>query len=70
MGVDDNHVWGLNPEQIQQLIVNTVRVHYNTEMEYLKDCLREYNEVHEKYEVGKVILTRAEIPSNHVPCSI
>jgi len=66
VGVDDNHVWGLNPEQIQQLIVNTVRVRYNTEMEYLKDCLREYNEVHEKYELERQqqhleILKRARV---------
>ena len=49
--VDDDHIWKLAPEQRKQLIVNTLGKHYSEGVDYMKECLREYNEVCEEYEV-------------------
>ena len=51
MKVDDDRVWDLTPDQRRQLIANTVYKRYSEGMKNLKDCLREYNEVREEYEV-------------------
>ena len=49
--IADSHVWNLTPEQRKQLIVNALSKHYSEGVEYMKECLREYNEVREEYEV-------------------
>ena len=49
--IDDSHVWSLPTEQRKQLIVNALSKHYSEGVEYMKECLREYNEVCEEYEV-------------------
>ena len=49
--LDDSHVWNLIPEQRKELILNVLSKHYSEGVEHMKECLREYNEVREEYEV-------------------
>ena len=50
--IDESHVWDLSPGDRKRLIVYSLQDRYEQAMERLKECVKEYNMMHEKYEVG------------------
>ena len=50
--IDDSHVWELSPGDRKRLIVYSLQDRYEQAMERLKECVKEYNMMHEEYEVG------------------
>ena len=50
--IDESHVWELSPGDRKRLIVYSLQDRYEQAMERLKECVKEYNMMHEEYEVG------------------